>query len=205
MNNTAAEPLKEFIDQQIELYGDDAVISKELFFKSDKKVELIRNEFLYCEGDTGALLALIAETSGTGVESLGSFFTNETGLLLEKILKSINLDRKDILLCSVTKSDLLGKKEEPLIEQTVKYLEKQLDQVKPAVILCLGTTAARIFLKNDQDVSSLRGKMMDYKNYRLLVTYHPETLINKPELKRATWEDMKLLKNEYKQYNLNNE
>ncbi|MBN2410891.1 uracil-DNA glycosylase [candidate division KSB1 bacterium] len=204
MINTAEEPLKEFINQQIELYGDEAVISKDLFFTVDKKNELIRNEYLFCEGNPEALLALVAETSRTGDEPLDSFFGNETGILLEKILKSINLNRKDVLVCSVRKSDPSNKIEKNHAEQTLNNIEKQIELVGPAFILCLGTTSARILLKNDQEIGSLRGRFMNYKDYRLLVTYHPETLINNPELKRATWEDIKLLKHEYNKYNLNN-
>jgi len=203
--NVSEETLKDFINQQIELYGDEAVISTDLFLQTDKKPELIQNEFLYCEGNPEASLVLVAETSESNAIPLGSFFGNETGLLLEKILKAIDFDRKQVLVCSLPKFQPQNEFDESnKIEQTGLNLEKQLDQVEPAFILCLGKTASRILLEKEQDVNSLHGQMLDYKSSRLMVTYHPLTLIKKSELKRTTWEDIKFLKREYDKYVSNN-
>jgi len=199
--NTVDENFTEFIYQQIELYGDDPVISKDFFLKKDKKNVIIQNELLFCEGNPEAELVLITEASRTAGEPLGSFFKDEPGFLLEKILKSINFDRKDVLVCSFTKSDSQNKNDESnILKQTLFHIEKQLESVEPAFILCLGKLAGQMLLQNNQNIDSLHGEIFDYKNSKLLVTYHPEILMSNPALKRTTWEDIQILQRIYNKW-----
>ena len=78
-----------------------------------------------------------------------------------------------------------------------KYLKKQLDIIKPNLIVSLGRVSAMTLLKNNESLSKLRNRIHKYQNIDLIATYHPAALLRNPNLKRDAWEDFKLIKNNY--------
>jgi DNA polymerase len=84
------------------------------------------------------------------------------------------------------------------ISACARFLEQQIDAVKPVFICTLGEIAARALLKTDKSVSALRGRFYNYKGIKLLPTYHPAYLLRYDSRKRDVWEDMKMLMREMK-------
>jgi DNA polymerase len=72
-----------------------------------------------------------------------------------------------------------------------------LELIRPKLILCLGRIAAQVLLKTNDSLSSMRGKVHDYRGIRLMVTYHPAALLRNPNWKRPAWEDVQQVRKLY--------
>ncbi len=83
------------------------------------------------------------------------------------------------------------------VEAHIPILYKQIELVRPKMILAVGKSAGNGLLKKKSSLASLRGTFQDYHGLPLLVTYHPAALLRNPQWKRPTWEDVKLLRTRY--------
>ncbi len=132
--------------------------------------------------------------------------SGEVGELFDRILAAIDLTRQEVYICNILKCHL-PKNRDPLaneIETCYPHLTHQLSLIKPKIICALGRIAGQILLKEKKPLSGLRKKIYDFKGARLIVTYHPSAMIITPsanrirQYKRETWEDMKKLRDLYK-------
>ena len=83
------------------------------------------------------------------------------------------------------------------IDKCEPYFKKQLDIIKPKLIVALGRFAAMSLLKVEDSVSNLRNKIFNYEGIDFLVTYHPSALLRDENLKKFAWEDFKLIRDKY--------
>lgn len=166
-----------------------------------KKCDLwkTRTNFVFGSGNKNADLVIIGEAPGADEDKQGLPFVGRAGKLLTQILEAINFKREEVYICNVLKSRPPENRnptpEE--IKHCEPYLEKQLELIKPKMLLCLGTFAAQTLLKSKEALGKLRGKFHTYKNIPLLVTYHPAALLRNPNWKKPTWEDVQLLRKEF--------
>jgi DNA polymerase len=114
------------------------------------------------------------------------------GQLLNKILEAINFKREDVYIANILKSRPPGnRKPNPdEVEACLPYLKKQIELIKPKVILCLGLTAAENLLGTTEGLGRLRGRVLSYEGVPVMVTYHPAALLRNPAWKRPAWEDV---------------
>jgi DNA polymerase len=116
------------------------------------------------------------------------------GDLLTKILEAVKFRREDVFICNVLKHRPPGNRnpspEE--IRACSPYLLRQLELLRPRVILALGTFAAQTLLQTTQPIGKLRGQVHRFHGVPLIVTYHPAALLRNPAWKRPTWEDVQL-------------
>ncbi len=146
------------------------------------------------EGHPSAELLIVGEAPGANEDEEGRPFVGESGDLLTKILGAIQLSREDVFLCNVLKHRPSGNRD-PLPDEVVAcqpYLLRQIEIVRPRVILALGRSAAQTVLQTSAGIGALRGRLHRYHGVPLLVTYHPAALLLNDAWKRPTWEDMKL-------------
>ena len=83
------------------------------------------------------------------------------------------------------------------METCILYLKKQIELIKPKMILCLGLTAAKGLLRKKESLTALRGKFFDYEGIKVMVTFHPAALLRNPNWKRDCWEDVKKFRKMY--------
>jgi uracil-DNA glycosylase family 4 len=155
-----------------------------------------RNKFVFGVGDPHADVVLIGEAPGAEEDAQGEPFVGRAGQLLNKILEAVGMRREEVYICNIIKCRP-PENREPLpseMETCVPYLWKQLDLIKPKIILCLGRVAAQVLLKTNDGLNKLRGKVFDYQGSKVLITYHPAALLRNPGWKRPTWEDMQFFK-----------
>ncbi len=155
-----------------------------------------RTKFVFGVGNPHATLMLIGEAPGADEDAQGEPFVGRAGQLLTKILEAINFKRSDVYICNILKCrPPNNRKPTPEESETCKpYLKKQIDLVKPAVILCLGLTAAENLLGTRESMSRLRGRVLRYEGIPVMVTYHPAALLRNPNWKRPTWEDVQAVR-----------
>lgn len=161
-----------------------------------------RTSFVYGNGNPNADILIIGEAPGKDEDIQGKPFVGRAGQLLTKILEAINLTREEVYIANIIKCRP-PENRRPLPEEIDKcepYLKKQIELIKPAFILALGLTAADTLLKQKNKMSEIRGNIVEYYGTKMIVTYHPAALLRNSNLKKFTWEDIKLLRQLYDSY-----
>jgi uracil-DNA glycosylase family 4 len=146
------------------------------------------------EGPAQADVMVVGEAPGANEDATGRPFVGAAGQLLTKILGSVDLRREDVFICNVMKHRPPGNRN-PTPDEVAAcspYLVRQVELVKPKVILALGTFAAQTLLSTRLPIGKLRGQVHRYHGVPLIVTYHPAALLRNPGWKRPTWEDVRL-------------
>lgn len=146
------------------------------------------------EGDPHAGLICVGEAPGASEDESGRPFVGKAGQLLTKILAAINLTREQVFICNVLKHRPPANRN-PLPDEVTAcspYLVRQLELIKPKVIVAFGTFAAQTLLESRQTIGQLRGQVHRYHGIPLVVTYHPAALLRNPAWKRPAWEDVQL-------------
>jgi len=146
------------------------------------------------EGDPNAEFLCVGEAPGANEDLLGRPFVGDAGQLLTKILGAIQLSRESVYICNVLKHRPPGNRD-PLpneVHACQPFLLRQLELVKPRVILALGRFAAQTLLQTTTPIGKLRGQIHRFHGIPLIVTYHPAALLRNESWKRPAWEDVKL-------------
>ena len=146
------------------------------------------------QGSPTAELVCVGEAPGENEDKSGLAFVGQAGQLLTKILAAINLQREDVFICNVLKHRPPGNRN-PMpqeVEACSPYLVRQLEVIRPKVIVAFGTFAAQTLLETNLSIGKLRGSVHKYYGIPLIVTYHPAALLRNPAWKRPTWEDVQL-------------
>lgn len=209
--------LVSYLKQTKELFGDELYLSKtsnsheknknaksdlDIFCKEICECQkcalgATRNKFVFGVGDPQANLILVGEAPGAEEDRIGEPFVGRAGKLLDKILTAINRSRsKDVYICNVMKCRPPNNRD-PLVsevEQCEPYLLKQIEIMRPKLIVALGRVAGKTLLKVEQPLKDMRGKLHDYFGTPLIVTYHPAALLRNPGLKPVAWEDFKWIR-----------
>ena len=146
------------------------------------------------EGNPEADFVVVGEAPGADEDASGRPFVGASGQLLTKILSAINLAREDVFICNVVKHRPPGNRN-PAPDEVAAcspYLIRQLELVRPKVILTVGNFAAQTLLDTKLGIGKLRGQVHLYHGVPLVATYHPAALLRNPTWKRPTWEDVQL-------------
>jgi DNA polymerase len=146
------------------------------------------------EGNPDADFVVVGEAPGADEDASGRPFVGASGQLLTKILAAINLTREDVFICNVVKHRPPGNRNPASdeVEACSPYLVRQLELVRPKVILTVGNFAAQTLLGTKLGIGKLRGQAHLYHGVPLIATYHPAALLRNPAWKRPTWEDVQL-------------
>jgi uracil-DNA glycosylase family 4 len=148
------------------------------------------------EGQSAARLVCVGEAPGQTEDETGRPFVGRAGQLLNDILKAIGLAREEVFICNVLKCRPPGNRTPEPMEAAAcsPYLHRQLELIRPKVILALGKPAASTLLGQAASVSlgEMRGKVHRYRGIPLVVTYHPAALLRNPHWKPATWDDVRI-------------
>jgi len=146
------------------------------------------------EGPDAARVVVVGEGPGAREDETGRPFVGRAGELLTDILKAIDLERESVFICNIVKcrppSNRTPHQDE--IDACVPYLYRQLEIVRPDVILAMGGTAVSTLLERKQSLGSFRGKVHSFRGMQLVATYHPAALLRNPNWKRPTWDDVRI-------------
>ena len=156
-----------------------------------------RRQVVFGVGDANADLMFVGEAPGADEDVQGIPFVGRAGQLLTDIIeKGLQIPRKDVYIANVIKCRPPGNRnpEQDEVETCEPFLFRQIDVIRPKVIVALGTFAARALLRTLDPISRLRGRVYDYRGAKLIPTFHPAYLLRNPSSKREVWEDMKLVK-----------
>jgi uracil-DNA glycosylase family 4 len=160
---------------------------------------ITRKNFVFGVGNPKAKLVLIGEAPGADEDEQGEPFVGRAGQLLNKILAAVQFRREDVYICNILKCRPPNNRD-PLPEEVdacEPFLKKQLEIIKPKLILCLGRIAGQTLLKTNATLAELRNNVYEYEGIKVLVTFHPAALLRNPNWKRPAWEDVQKMRRMY--------
>ncbi len=154
-----------------------------------------RTQGVWGVGDVNAEWLFVGEAPGADEDRLGEPFVGQAGKLLDAMLAAIGLKRgENVYIANVLKSRP-PRNRDPKPEEVaacLPYLERQIDLIRPRLIMAMGRFAVQSLLVTDASISRLRGTVHRYRGVPMLVTYHPAYLLRNPADKAKAWEDLVL-------------
>ena len=161
-----------------------------------KLCTLGRRQVVFGVGNPQADLMFVGEAPGADEDEQGVPFVGRAGQLLTRIIEAIDLRRDDVYIANVIKCRPPGNRnpEPDEVGTCEPFLFRQIDLVRPKVIVALGKFAAQSLLRDDTPITKLRGRVFPFRGAHLVPTFHPAYLLRSPDKKRETWEDMKLVR-----------
>ena len=151
-----------------------------------------RKNIVFGAGDPNARLVFVGEGPGFKEDLQGEPFVGLAGQLLTKIIGAMQFSRKSVYICNIIKCRPPDNRnpEPDEIKACLPFLERQLNIIKPQVIVGLGKFASQTLLATDSAISRLRGHFHDYHGILFMPTYHPAFLLRNPARKKDVWNDM---------------
>src|SRR5262245_41426858 len=158
-----------------------------------KLCSLGRSQIVFGVGNPKARLMFVGEAPGEDEDKKGEPFVGRAGQLLTKIIEAIGMTRDQVYIANVIKCRPPGNRnpEPDEVASCEPFLFRQIDVIRPKVIVPLGKFAAQSLLKTMDPITRLRGRQFDYRGAVLIPTFHPAYLLRNPSAKREVWEDMK--------------
>jgi DNA polymerase len=156
-----------------------------------------RTHVVFGEGDVNAELMFVGEAPGAMEDSSGKPFVGRSGELLTKMIENVlPLSRSEVYITNIVKCRPRNNAEPtPTEAHTCQpYLLKQIELIKPRIIVALGATAYHYLSGDDSNISKVRGTVLQKKEYILIPTYHPSYLLRNPSAKKDVFEDLKMIK-----------
>ncbi len=166
-------------------------------------------------GSYKARIVFVGEGPGFQEDHQGEPFVGRSGQLLDKIMDTVlGLKRSEVYIANIVKCHPMKNPETPEahgndrppsqeeISACRPYLDEQLRFIRPACIVTLGSVPTKVLLNAEKGISLMRGRWYDYPvdlfgpghPIKVMPTYHPAALLRNPNLKRDTWEDMKMVR-----------
>ena len=167
-----------------------------------KNCELKKNALnqVFADGYPDAKIMIVGEGPGANEDKEGIPFVGRAGQLLDKMLESINLDRKNVYITNVV-NYRPPENRRPLdieIKKYLPYLIKHIEIIKPKIILLLGSTALNAIIGNEVVISKARGKWVEKiigsHSTSIISSFHPAFLMRQPDQKKMAWIDLKMIK-----------
>jgi len=152
-----------------------------------------RRNIVFGTGNPRAELMFIGEAPGADEDAQGEPFVGRAGQLLTKIIEAMGMKRSEVYIANVLKCRP-PENRTPLPDETVNclpYLEKQIEMIRPKVIVALGATALRALLDIQIGITKMRGNWYTYRDISIMPTFHPAYLLRNPPAKKEVWQDMK--------------
>ena len=170
-------------------------ISKDLGACQRCKLGATRKNLVFGVGNPKARLVFVGEGPGADEDAQGEPFVGDAGKMLNRIIAAMELKREDVYICNVVKCRPPQNRppESDEVDTCSPFLLRQLQSVKPEVIVALGTSAAQALLQIKTPISKMRGKFHDFHGMPLMPTYHPSYLLRtggNSDSFWSVWDDM---------------
>ncbi len=167
-----------------------------------KKCDLKKNakNIVFSDGNPKSKIMLIGEAPGANEDDEGLPFVGRAGMLLDKMLAAINLDRKKVYISNII-NYRPPENRRPTNDEIKRYLpfiKKHIEIINPKILILLGSTAMNALIGNDVVISKMRGKWIEkeFGNCKtsVLITFHPAFLMRQPAQKKMSWIDLKMIR-----------
>ncbi len=161
---------------------------------------------VFADGNPSSKIMLIGEAPGAEEDKLGKPFVGAAGLLLNKMLAAIKLDRNSVYITNIVPwrppNNRAPNSEEIL--QCLPFIQKHIEIIQPSILILLGGTATKAILTTNYGITRLRGQWYEYNNLNIkkpiptIAMYHPAFLLRSPNHKKEAWKDLQEIQNKIK-------
>lgn len=164
-----------------------------------------RKNIVFGEGNPNAKIMFIGEGPGQTEDETGHAFVGKSGKLLDDLFKESGIKREDIYIANIVKCRVPYNADPSNESRKIcfPYLYKQIELIKPKVIVCLGRVAATTLIDSNFKITKQRGKWFKRGDYYMTSTYHPSALLRNQDLINDARKDFKFLGEKYKELNKN--
>jgi DNA polymerase len=151
-----------------------------------------RRSIVFGEGNPEARLMFIGEAPGREEDLQARPFVGDAGQVLTNLIKKMGLKREDVYIANIVKCRPPNNRDPEDDEKAacIPFLERQIDIIRPEIIIALGRIAAQTLTGSNIPITKLRGNFFKYRNIPVMPTFHPAYLIRNPKDKWLTWEDV---------------
>ena len=163
----------------------------------------LRNQaknIVFSDGNPKSKIMLIGEAPGANEDQEGLPFVGRAGVLLDKMLAAINLDRTKVYISNIVnyRPPENRKPTDEEIERYLPFITKHIEIINPKILILLGSTAMNALIGSDVVISKMRGKWIEKKfgncKTSVIITYHPAFLMRQPAQKKSAWIDLKMIR-----------
>ena len=208
-NNKAINRYKKDI---FEISGDKAESLEELkkSISNIKNCEFKKNatNIVFSDGNPKSKIMILGEAPGSNEDQEGLPFVGRAGTLLDKMLASINLDRKSVYISNII-NYRPPENRKPTYEEINIYLpfvKKHIEIISPKILILLGSTAMNTLIGNNLVISEVRGQWIEKEfgkcKTSVIVTFHPSFLMRQPTQKKLAWVDLQMIRDKKAKLNI---
>ena len=164
---------------------------------------------VFSDGNLNSKIMIVGEGPGQKEDEIGKPFVGDAGLLLNKMLKAININRQNIYITNVVNyRPPNNRKPEPAeITRYSEYLRKHISIINPKILILMGSTAMESLFGSKIKISKERGNwkevIINNKSYLTMITFHPAYLLRQPEQKKCSWTDLKEIRKKIDELEIN--
>ena len=183
-------------------------LKQEIDSIEDCKLKKNASKIVFADGNIQSSIMIVGEGPGQKEDELGKPFVGDAGNLLNKMLEAIKIERKKIYITNVVnyRPPNNRKPEQSEINRYSKYLKEHISIIDPKILILMGSTAMEAILGSNKRISKERGQwkevIIKQKNFKTIVTFHPAYLLRKPDQKKFSWEDLKIIRKEIDEQNI---
>ena len=155
---------------------------------------------VFCDGNPKSKIMLIGEAPGANEDQEGIPFVGRAGQLLDKMLSSIDLDRKKVYISNIVnyRPPNNRRPSEEEIKRYVPFTIKHIEIIQPKILVLLGSTAMNALIGDEKVISKMRGKWIEKQfgscKTSVIITFHPAFLMRQPAQKKMAWIDLKMIR-----------
>ena len=155
---------------------------------------------VFCDGNPKAKIMLVGEAPGANEDQEGLPFVGRAGILLDKMLAAINLDRKKVYISNIVnyRPPENRRPTDNEIKRYLPFITRHIEIINPKILVLLGSTAMNALIGNDIVISKMRGKWIKKKfgncSTSVIITFHPAFLMRQPAQKKMAWIDLKMIR-----------
>ena len=201
-----------FSDKPIKRLKTKLVIENKLHLLDNLKSEIANiencvlkdnaSQIVFNDGDENSPIMIIGEGPGKKEDDLGKPFVGDAGILLNKMLKAINIRRESVYITNVVnyRPPNNRKPETKEIIKYSEYLRQHISIINPQILILMGSTAMEALFGSKFKISKERGNwkqvIIKTKSYKTMITFHPAYLLRQPDQKKYSWDDLKMIRKE---------
>ena len=177
-----------------------ALLKKSIINQKNCNLQKQAKNIVFSDGNPKSKIMLIGEAPGANEDQEGLPFVGRAGMLLDKMLAAIKLDRKNVYISNIINyrpPDNRRPTEEE-IKQYLPFISKHIEIINPKILVLLGSTAMNALIGKDVVISKMRGKWFEKKfgncKTSVIITFHPAFLMRQPAQKKMAWIDLKMIR-----------
>ena len=165
-------------------------------------------QLVFSDGTSESQLMIVGEGPGQKEDELGKPFVGDAGMLLNKMLKAINIDRNKVYITNVVNyRPPNNRKPEPAeIIRYSNFLREHISIIDPKILILMGSSAMESLFGSKIKISKERGAwkevIVNQKTYLTIITFHPAYLLRQPDQKKYSWSDLKEIRKKIDELNL---